>query len=239
MKKMLLIMSFLSLFFVISGCSKDNNDKDGQKINELKQYEMRGYVKQVDENTFLMESRDKSYVGNVRVPIRSKDGEDPIKIDKGDIVNVVYDGKIAESDPAQITGVISVKIVEKVIKKYDDQGNELEPQKPEKQLEDFYNMPILSVTNSDGETRELDEDQSAFIYYILENSTWGKEYDETMKSDYKITEGGNFVANFDSKLGVIFDPERKVSVTLEESIAIMVQDVLDNLKTREEVTPNE
>lgn len=233
MRNFILFVMLVSVLFVITACSSDSDSqKDSDKLNNLKRYNMEGFVTEVNEETFLMESRDKIHIGDVRVSMKNKNGEIQ-KVGKGDVVKVNYDGSLAKSSPAQITGMTSVEILQKSVQQYDKQGNEIEAKEPVKTKEDYLEMPILTVVVN-GKSRELNKEQSAFIHNVLEEFDWDTEYKDTMKGSYQILENDNVIAEFDPEKLLILDSERRIALTLDESISEMVQEVLDNIKKSEE-----
>lgn len=223
MKKIILLIPLILSIFIVSACTKDESEK---AINENKVHSMEGIVKEISEETFLMESRDRTHLGDVRVSLKAikKDKKDKLLV--GDIVKVNYDGIMSKSEPAQIAGVYSVDIVSKAKEVYDKQGNKKEN---EVVKEDYRKLPLLSVIKGDN-SRVLSESQSAFMYDLMKTYKWDKKYEESMNADYTIVNGGNIVGQFDYTRKVIFDSKNKVAISLDDSISKLVHDVLEDKK---------
>lgn len=110
MNKKLTIISlvFLSLLLVLSGCKKDEEKEtktEGAKYTQ-------GVIKELYDNTFLMSSTDSRYSGDIVVPTRNEAGV-TLNFEPGDEVKVYYSGKFFETDPAQVSKVISFTILKK------------------------------------------------------------------------------------------------------------------------------
>lgn len=222
MRKLPFLLILFSAILIVPACSKDKEEP----LKNKDEFSIKGAIKEIDEETFLMESRDKVHSGDIRISKKTDKAKDAVELSVGDIIIVNYDGKIAFSDPAQITGVHSIEVLEKAEEVYDDQGNKQDVEAPK---EDFYKLPILSVVHGE-DSRELAKNQSAFMHDVMRSNAWDLDYKDGLKGDYKIMDNMEVVAEFDSKNGILFDSKNKVSLKLDESISEMVKEVLDNKK---------
>lgn len=102
MKRMTIFVFVLCMGILLSGCG---DAKD--------QYTFKGTVLEINENSILMEPLEGEGIlkSSDRISIGIKDIELPENLLGGDIVEVTYSGEVMESYPAQISDIISIKIV--------------------------------------------------------------------------------------------------------------------------------
>ena len=111
MRKQLLLILTLSLILAVTACRTSSGggsevDENGKATFQATILEVRGYylVEPVD-GSIELNSADQ-----ITVPITNINPSPEPEV--GDILEIEYDGSIAESYPAQITNVYSIRIVE-------------------------------------------------------------------------------------------------------------------------------
>ena len=112
MKKQQLLILTLSLILAVTACrtssgGKSDVDENGKAIFQATILEIRdGYylVEPVDGSTEL------NSADQITVPMTNMDSSPEPEV--GDVLEIEYDGSIAESYPARITNVYSIRIVE-------------------------------------------------------------------------------------------------------------------------------
>ena len=112
MRKQLLLILTLSLILAVTACRTSSSresevDENGKAIFQATILEIRdGYyiVEPVDGSTEL------NSADQITVPMINMNPSPEPEV--GDVLEIEYDGSIAESYPAQITNVYSIRIVE-------------------------------------------------------------------------------------------------------------------------------
>lgn len=112
MRKQLLVVLTLILILAVTACRASSGgesevDKNGKAIFQATILEIRdGYylVEPVDGSTEL------NSADQITVPMTNMDFSPEPEV--GDVLEIEYDGSIAESYPARITNVYSIRIVE-------------------------------------------------------------------------------------------------------------------------------
>lgn len=223
MKKLSSIMSLIMItVIVLVGCSKEElvEDVSDNKSN------VRGVVKEVNEESILIESKDRIHTGDIMVSLLTEREDNLTEFDVGDIIVVYYDGLIAESYPAQISNVHLIALESKAEFSADINDNEEEESAANNDV-DYYNMPVLS-SNNNGESRELTKDQSAFVHDLISSVEWDKGSKKQFKGDYEILEKSDVLITFDSKSNILNDTKNDISVVLQESMSETLKRILDN-----------
>ena len=104
MRKYLLFILFVICLLGLVGCKKNS-------LNYIisNEHSIMGIIKEVNENTILIENESGEYV--ISLNVENSDGiYSPITID--DKVTIYYDGNIAESYPMQIQKVYAILLRE-------------------------------------------------------------------------------------------------------------------------------
>lgn len=221
------ILFLIVVMLALAGCSKE------QTLKEIFNDEtsIRGVIKEVESDTILMESRERTHSGDIRISRRTKNEKGQIDFGVGDKITVYYDGNIAESDPAQINTVFAFKMDEKaeVILEEVDETAEI-PEVDEGKIgfddEDYYSMPILTSVKGD-ESTELTEAQSAFTHEIINSVEWDKGAKENFKSEYMIMDDLEVVVSFNSESHILNDTENDISVELYKGLSEALKKALD------------
>lgn len=102
MKRIFCILITLTVLFSFTACKSETNDTATFQAIILEVHEDYYLVKPV-EGSAELNSADQ-----ITVPVISMDSSP----EAGDILEIEYDGSIAESYPAQITNVYSITVVE-------------------------------------------------------------------------------------------------------------------------------
>ena len=102
MKRMTIFVFVLCMGILLSGCG-DTKD----------QYTFKGTILEINKNSILMEPLEGEDIlkSSDRISIGIKDIELPENLLEGDIIEITYSGGVMESYPAQISDIISIKIV--------------------------------------------------------------------------------------------------------------------------------
>lgn len=108
--KIVLFISVMSMFIILAGCGKE---EENQKAGVATEVYFKAVVIEVNENSFLVEPEDdaseKKSADKIVVGVKNLEDEESLQmieqIEVGDIVNIGYDGMIAETYPAQITAL--------------------------------------------------------------------------------------------------------------------------------------
>ncbi len=102
MKKIFCILITFAVLFSFTACNSETNDKATFQATILEINDNYYLVKPVEGSTEL------NSADQITVPVTSINPTPEV----GDILEIVYDGEIAESYPAQITNVYSISVVE-------------------------------------------------------------------------------------------------------------------------------
>lgn len=104
MKNILKLFAVIGLFTALMGCSNKNE-------NRFEQKSMVGIVQEVNEESLLIKPEKESEEGSEALLVSRKTEDDSGKqsFSVGDHVTILYDGKIALSDPGQINHVYQLK----------------------------------------------------------------------------------------------------------------------------------
>ncbi len=104
MKKGFCILITLVVLFLFSACSSKTNNRATFQATILEIHDDYYLVEPVEGSTEL------NSADQITVSIKGMNISPEPKV--GDILEIVYDGVIAESYPAQITNVYSIRVVE-------------------------------------------------------------------------------------------------------------------------------
>lgn len=196
MNKKLTIISlvFLSLLLVLSGCKKDEEKEvktEGAKYTQ-------GVIKELYDNTFLMSSTDSRYSGDIVVPTRNEAGV-TLNFEPGDEVKVYYSGKFFETDPAQVSKVISFTILKKAseaaipAKETSEKDQNKEEKSNKKKPKDNQNESSQDENNQD---ENIDDSVSAGDEMDLEaNSIDSNQNEESSQENSETNENSESETN--------------------------------------------
>lgn len=206
----------IAVALLIIGCSPDKDEK-GETSNEAT---IRGVIQEINPDTILMLSKDRIHSGQVQVSKRVEKNEKILEdLNVGDEILVHYDGYISESDPAQINGVEKIEISKKAELSEDEEVVIEE--------DDYYSMPRLTVIIG-SESRELTERQSALVHDLINNIEWDRGVKDDSEDDYTVMDNMDVLFTFNSKTNVLNDSKNDISVKLQDSLSILLKEVLDD-----------
>lgn len=206
----------IAVALLIIGCSPDKDEK-GETSNEAT---IRGVIQEINPDTILMLSKDRIHSGQVQVSQRVEKNEKILEdLNVGDEILVHYDGYISESDPAQINGVEKIEVSKK--------AELLEDGEVVIEEDDYYSMPRLTVIIG-SESRELTERQSALVHDLINNIEWDRGVKDDSEDDYTVMDNMDVLFTFNSKTNVLNDSKNDISVKLEDSLSILLKEVLDD-----------
>lgn len=221
MRKLSIPILLMIIALIVAGCSKK---EELQEIYDNKP-SIRGIVKEIEDDTILIESRDRAQAGDIRVStdVELKGGLVDFKV--GDLIIVYYDGTIMESSPAQINEVYAFKLGKK---------NEIEDEVDSDNEEgigfndvDFYDFPKLSVVHND-KSKDLTDNNSAFIHDLINSVDWEQDSIDNFKYDYMIMDEFDVFVTFDSKTHTLNDTKNDISIVLPENLSKALKRILDS-----------
>ena len=112
MRKQLLLILTLSLILAVTACRTYSGG--GSEVDENGKATFQVTILEIRDGNYLVEPVDGSTELNIAdqitVPMTNKNLSPEPEV--GDVLEIEYDGSIAESFPAQITNVYSIRIVE-------------------------------------------------------------------------------------------------------------------------------
>lgn len=206
----------IAVALLIVGCSPDKDEKS-ETSNEAT---IRGVIQEINPDTILMLSKDRIHSGQVQVSKRVEKNEKILEdLNVGDEILVHYDGYISESDPAQINGVEKIEISTKA--ELSEDGEVVIEE------DDYYSMPRLTVIIG-SESRELTERQSALVHDLINNIEWDRGVKDDSEDDYTVMDNMDVLFTFNSKTNVLNDRKNDISVKLQDSLSILLKEVLDD-----------
>ena len=104
MKKILCMLISLAVLFLFTACNGKTDDMAT----------FQAIILEIHDDYYLVEpvegSAELNSADQIAVPITDMNASSELEV--GDILEIVYDGAIAESYPAQITNVYSISVVE-------------------------------------------------------------------------------------------------------------------------------
>ena len=124
MKKNVMI-TFIVLVLMISGslaCSHSNNEVQSTR-QEIQETAFEAVILEISDTYLLVEpiegSSELNSADQITVPMTNMNVSSELEV--GDIIEIKYNSEIAESYPAQITEIYSIKMVKEAIKEDDDE----------------------------------------------------------------------------------------------------------------------
>ena len=209
-KKILIIIIVLIIIILASACKEEN-----PKISLENVEHTTGKIISVDEETFLMESTYFKYPGTIIVPKRNKNGVE-FKWQIGDELRVYFDGPFKETDPAQISSVVTIELIKSVTDK--DVTNEVVSEEDQTS-----ESPFLVFIN--GSSREMKDNEVGLLYEVS-----GGDY-EKVKSiqefDYEVLENDKIQFKFNSKENILYISRSDITIKVPNEIGNVVKMALD------------
>lgn len=113
MKKQLLLILAMSLMWTITACGI-SRDSEKSEVNVNEKVTFQATILEIHDNDYLVKPVDGSTELNSadRITISMTNTKLSPAPEVGDILEIEYDGSIAESYPAQITNVYRICVVE-------------------------------------------------------------------------------------------------------------------------------
>ena len=113
MRKQLLLVLILSLMLAVTACGTSGGG-GGSEADGDETVTFQATILEINEGYYLVEpvegSTELNSADRITVPVTNMNpSPEP---EAGDVLEIEYDGSIAESDPAQITNVYSISVVE-------------------------------------------------------------------------------------------------------------------------------
>lgn len=113
MRKQLLLILTLSLILAVTACGTSSGD-GGSDVTKNENATFQATILEIHDDCYLVEPVDGSTERNssdrITVPITNRNPSPEPEV--GDILEIEYDGSIAETYPAQISNVYSISVVE-------------------------------------------------------------------------------------------------------------------------------
>lgn len=208
-KRILIIIIVLIVIILASACKEENSKISLENVEHTT-----GKVISVDEETFLMESTYFKYPGTIIVPKRNK-SEVEFKWQIGDELKVYFDGPFKETDPAQISSVVTIELIKSVTDKNVDDVVLEEDQTAEN--------PFLVFIN--GSSREMKDNEVGLLYEFS-----GGDY-EKVKSvqefDYEVLENDEIQFKFNSKENILYISRSDITIKVPNEIGVVIKMALD------------
>lgn len=207
-KKIIVIVIVLLIVILASSCKEKDT-----KISLENTEHITGKVISVDEETFLMKSTYFKYPGTVMIPKRNK-SEVEFKWQIGDELKVYFDGQFKETDPAQISSVVTIELIKSVTEKADDVVSE-EDQTAEDSFLVFIN----------GSSREMKENEVGLLYEAS-----GGDYEKIepiQEFDYEVLENDEIQFKFNSKENVLYISRSDITTKVPNEIGAVIKMALD------------
>jgi len=112
-KKQLLLILTLSLVLMVTACGTISDGGESE-TGETEKSTFQATILEIHDGYYLVEpvegSAERNSADQITVPMKNMDASSELEV--GDALEIEYDGSIAESYPAQITDVYSIKVVE-------------------------------------------------------------------------------------------------------------------------------
>lgn len=113
MKKQLLLILTLSLVLIVTACGTSSGGEES-KTGGTEKSTFQAIVLEIRDGCYLVEpvegSTERNSADQMTVPMENMNASPEPEV--GDVLEIEYDGSIAESYPAQITNVYSISVVE-------------------------------------------------------------------------------------------------------------------------------
>ena len=113
MKKQLLLILTLSLVLIVSACGTSGSGEESE-TGGIEKSTFQATLLEIHDGYYLVEpvegSAERNSADQITVPMKNVNASPDPEV--GDILEIEYDGSIAESYPAQITNIYSINVVE-------------------------------------------------------------------------------------------------------------------------------
>lgn len=113
MKKHLLLILTLSLILTIVSCRTSGGDAESKEGGD-ETFTFQAIILEIQDGYYLVEpiegSAECNSADQITIPITNMNPSPEPEV--GDILEIEYDGSIAESYPAQIANIYSIRVVE-------------------------------------------------------------------------------------------------------------------------------
>ena len=113
MKKQLLLILTLSLVLIVTACGTSGGDEEPEAGGTEKST-FQATILEIYDGYYLVEpvegSSERNSADQITVPMKNVNAASEPEV--GDVLEIEYDGSIAESYPAQLTIVYSINVVE-------------------------------------------------------------------------------------------------------------------------------
>ena len=112
MRKQVLVILVLSLILTVTACGTSSGGESEVVGNEKATFQ--ATILEIHDGYYLVEpvagSTELNSADQITVPMKNMNPSPEPEV--GDVLEIEYDGSIAESYPAQITNVYSIRVVE-------------------------------------------------------------------------------------------------------------------------------
>lgn len=112
MRKQVLVILVLSLILIVTACGTSSGGESEVDGNEKATFQ--ATILEIHDGYYLVEpvagSTELNSADQITVPLTNMNPSPEPEV--GDVLEIEYDGSIAESYPAQITNVYSISVVE-------------------------------------------------------------------------------------------------------------------------------
>ena len=173
-----------------------------------------GKIISVDEETFLIESTYFKYPGTIIVPKRNKN-EIEFTWQIGDELKVYFDGNFRETDPAQVSSVVSIEPIKSVTESSHESSSASEEETAEN--------PFLAFQG--GSSREMEENEVKLLYEVS-----GGDFEKTVFKgdyDYEVLENSEIQFKFNSKENFLYIGRSDITMKVPNEIGVVVKMALD------------
>ncbi len=113
MKKQLLLILILSLVLMVTACGTISGGEESEAGGTEKST-FQATILEIHDDYYLVEpvegSAERNSADQITVPMKNMNASPEPEV--GDVLEIEYDGSIAESYPAQITNIYSISVVE-------------------------------------------------------------------------------------------------------------------------------
>ncbi len=113
MKKQLLLILILSFVLMVTACGTISSGEESEAGGTEKST-FQATILEIHDDYYLVEpvegSAERNSADQITVPMKNMNASPEPEV--GDVLEIEYDGSIAESYPAQITNIYSISVVE-------------------------------------------------------------------------------------------------------------------------------
>lgn len=232
MKKVILLSILISASLISVGCSSKNvkeeqkhkeeieivkDDKRLEEVNKDKKKKAElesvlGVVVEVSEESefITVQSKQRNVLGPI-ISVKKVNGNKDFEFFEGDLVRLYYSVSNGSFDNFSILDLEYAELI----------GYNKEDKI------DYYKYPILTVS-SGGKTIKLSEKNSALTHDLINKFSWTTERIEGFKADHQVMNDDEMEFEFDSKKGILYDPNYKIWVQFDEYFSSVLKSALKN-----------